>query len=236
MMAANDLGKLFTSDRWAVRHLNLVVPDGTLVMLLGANGAGKSTTINCFLDFIRATEGSVKVDEHVVSVAPLHAKQNLAYLAETLSIYPSLTGVQNLVFFAGLGSSDRLGRREAAALLARMGLPATAMDRPVREYSKGMRQKLGLAIALGRRAGNIILDEPTTGLDPIAARELLANLRCLCNDGAAVLMSTHDVFRAASDADHIYVMRRGTMVAEFNSAGRASLDLEAEYVRLMDDT
>lgn len=235
MMAANDLGKAFTRERWAVRHLHLVVPNGALVMLLGANGAGKSTTINCFLDFIRPTEGSVRVDEHVVSVAPLHAKRNLAYLAETLAVYPSLTGVQNLVFFVALGSSDRLQHCEAAALLERMGLPAEAMDRPVREYSKGMRQKLGLAIALGRRAGNIILDEPTTGLDPISARELVANLRRLCNDGAAVLMSTHDVFRAASDADHIYVMRRGTLVAEFGSDGRAGLDLEAEYVRLMDD-
>ena len=235
MMAANNLGKAFTRERWAVRHLNLTVPNGTLVMLLGANGAGKSTTINCFLDFIRPTEGAVLVDEHVVSAAPLRAKRNLAYLAETLSVYPSLTGVQNLVFFAGLGSSDRLGHREAATLLERMGLPVEAMDRPVREYSKGMRQKLGLAIALGRRAGNIILDEPTTGLDPISARELLANLRHLCDDGAAVLMSTHDVFRAASDADHIYVMRTGTLVAEFGSENRAGLDLEAEYVRLMDD-
>lgn len=233
MLAATRLGKAFARDRWAVRHLDLVVPNGKIVMLLGANGAGKSTTINCFLDFIRPTEGTASVDEHIVSAAPLKAKQNLAFLAETLAVYPSLTGIQNLVFFAGLGSSTRLRLPESSALLERMGLQGHAMHRPVREYSKGMRQKLGLAIALARRAGNIILDEPTTGLDPISARELLANLRCLCNEGAAVLMSTHDVFRAASDADHIYVMRTGNLIAEFDGAQIAGLDMEAEYVRIV---
>ncbi|MDB4913774.1 MAG: transporter related protein [Gemmatimonadetes bacterium] len=232
MLATTRLGKAYARDRWAVRHLDLIVPNGKLVMLLGANGAGKSTTINCFFDFIRPTEGTASVDEHIVATAPLDAKRNLAFLAETLAVYPSLTGIQNLTFFAGLGSSTHLKEAESAALLERMGLPGHAMHRPVREYSKGMRQKLGLGIALARRASNIILDEPTTGLDPVSARELLANLRCLCNEGAAVLMSTHDVFRAASDADHIYVMRTGELVAEFEGQQIAGLDVEAEYVRI----
>ena len=232
MLATTDLGKAYAGDRWAVRHLNLIVPDGKLVMLLGANGAGKSTTINCFLDFIRPTEGSTSVDAHRVSVNPIAAKQNLAFLAETLAVYPSLTGLENLMFFAGLGSTVRLTRAEASALLDQMGLPSHATRRPVREYSKGMRQKLGLAIALGRGAGNIILDEPTTGLDPVSARELLTNLRVLRDKGVAVLMSTHDVFRAA-DADHIHVMREGTVIAEFTGEQATRLDVEAEYVRIM---
>ena len=235
MLATTGLGKAYFRDRWAVRHLDLVVPNSKLVMLLGANGAGKSTTINCFLDFIRPTEGTASVDAYIVAAAPLSAKRNVAFLAETLAVYPSLTGLQNLVFFAGLGSITRLARRDASSLLDRMGLPTRARQRPVREYSKGMRQKLGLAIALARGASNIILDEPTTGLDPVSARELLSNLRQLTNDGAAVLMSTHDVFRAASDADHIYVMREGSTIAEFGPEEIPRLDMEAEYVRIMGD-
>lgn len=233
MLKAADLGKSFSADQWAVRHLNITVPNGKLVMLLGANGAGKSTTINCFLDFLRPTEGAVLVDDIVVEKDPLSAKRNLAFLAETLAVYPSLSGLQNLVFFAGLGGLRRLPGNEAEALLTRMGLPATAVRRPVREYSKGMRQKLGLAIAMARGATNIILDEPTTGLDPLSARELLANLRKLCDEGAAVLMSTHDVFRAASDADHVYVMKEGGLLAEYAAADMQGVQMEAEYVRII---
>jgi ABC-2 type transport system ATP-binding protein len=233
MLATSELGKTYSGERWAVRRLSIVVPNGRLVVLLGANGAGKSTTINCFLDFIRPTEGTAAVDDVVVAADPLEAKRKVAFLAETLAVYPSLTGAQNLVFFAGLGSPRRLSDGDATELLGRMGLPAHAMRTAVREYSKGMRQKLGLAIALARGARNIILDEPTTGLDPVSARELLASLRRLCNEGAAVLMSTHDVFRAASDADHVYVMKDGEVIAEFAAGQISGSSMEAEYLRIM---
>jgi ABC-2 type transport system ATP-binding protein len=234
VLATRDLGKSYAPERWAVRHLNVVVPDGALVMLLGANGAGKSTTINCFLDFIRPTEGVALVNELIVANAPLQAKEHLAFLAETLAVYPALTGLQNLIFFAGLGRRTPPSRAEAIALLDRMGLPRAAIGRTVREYSKGMRQKLGLAIALARGAKNIILDEPTIGLDPVSARELIAHLHQLRQDGTAILMSTHDVFRASSGADHVYVMRAGAAVAEFDVAALASVDMEREYLRVME--
>src|SRR4051812_10297889 len=116
MLTTTRLGKTYSGERWAVRNLDLTVNDGTLVMLLGANGAGKSTTINCFLDFIKPTEGFASVDGITVHTNPLPAKRNLAFLAETLAVYPSLTGIQNLTFFAGLGSSTRLTRNDARML------------------------------------------------------------------------------------------------------------------------
>lgn len=233
MLRTVDLGKRFgPASPWAIRHVNVTVPDGALVMLLGANGAGKTTTINCCLDFIRPTEGRVMVDEIDVSVSPLQARQRLAYLSENLSVYPTLSGLQNLVFFARLGRDHVLERLEAMELLGRMGLPPQAFARPVREYSKGMRQKLGLAIAMARGAGNLLLDEPTTGLDPVSARELLDTLRMLRDGGAALLLSTHDVFRATA-ADHVLVMRGGSVIAEFDRGDIAGRDLEREYVTLM---
>ena len=233
MLRTHDLGKRFApAGPWAIRHINLVVPDGALVMLLGANGAGKTTTINCCLDFIRPSEGRAMVDEIEVSVRPLEAKKRLAYLSENLAVYPTLSGLQNLVFFARLGLERALERGEAVELLTRMGLPALAVTRPVKEYSKGMRQKLGLAIAMARGAGNFLLDEPTTGLDPVSARELLETLRMLRDGGAALLLSTHDVFRAAA-ADHVYVMRAGSVIAEFARGEIAGRDLEHEYITLM---
>ena len=232
MMGVRGLGKCFGSAQWAVKNLDLTVADGQLVMLLGANGAGKSTTINCLLDFLRPTEGRALVDGIVVAEEPLRARRQLAYLGETLGVYPSLNGTQNVVFFAGLGTSIRLTKQTAKNLLLSMGIAEDACCRPVREYSKGMRQKLGLAIALARESRNIVLDEPTSGLDPVSARQLMDRLRWLCQGGAAVLMTTHDVFRAA-DADRVCVMREGTLVATYERSQLGSMNMEREYLRVM---
>ena len=213
MLEARALTKRYGEAPPALDGLSLVVADGALVALLGANGAGKSTTMRCFLDFTRPTGGAAYVDGIEVAREPLRARARVAFVPETVAVYDALTGRQNLAFFAGLDGRAVPGRDECVARLLAAGLPADAVDRPAAEYSKGMRQKLGLAIAAARGARNYLLDEPTSGLDPEAAEELMISLAALRADGAAILMSTHDVFRALDAADRIVVLRRGRSIA-----------------------
>jgi ABC-2 type transport system ATP-binding protein len=229
MLEARVLTKRYATAPPALDALTLLVPDGHLVALLGANGAGKSTTMRCFLDFTRPTSGQALVDGIDVAREPLRARARLAYVPETVSVYETLTGRQNLAFFAGLDGRPPLARDEAIARLVAAGLPPSAVDRPAREYSKGMRQKLGLAIAAARGAGNFLLDEPTSGLDPDAAADLMTSLAALRAGGAAILMSTHDVFRARDAADHIVILRAGRTVASLPRAEFAGRDPERLY-------
>ena len=229
MLEARALTKCYGLGPPALERFSLVVPDGAIVALLGANGAGKSTTMRCFLDFTRPTSGQAMVDGIDVAREPLRAKARLAYVPETVAVYESLSGRQNLTFFAALDGRPSLGRAEATRRLLDAGLAPDAVERRVREYSKGMRQKLGLAIAHARGARNYLLDEPTSGLDPEAAAELMASLAALRTGGAAILMATHDVFRARDVADRIVVLRRGRMVASLGRDEYAETHPEQLY-------
>ncbi|HSJ62674.1 MAG TPA: ABC transporter ATP-binding protein [Gemmatimonadaceae bacterium] len=214
MLEAIHLSKTYRNGVRALSDLSLRVPDGELYCLLGANGAGKTTTLSCFLDFTVPTSGQAVVDGIVVAERPLEAKRRCGYVAERVAVYETLSAVENLRYFARLGGV-RLTRAAAARALADAGLDEFQQSRPVRQYSKGMRQKLAIAIAISRGADNLLLDEPTAGLDPTAARELMTLLERVRADGCAILMSTHDVFRAARHADRIGIMRSGALVREF---------------------
>ena len=235
MLRAVCLTKTYPPHRHpALDDLHLEVRDGEIVFLLGANGAGKTTALNCFLDFTRPTAGRAEVDGVVVADAPLAAKRRLAFLSENVAAYGALSARQNLRFFARLGGRPRdLSRREADETLRRAGLPHDAFDRPTREFSKGMRQKLGLAVALARDAPNLLLDEPTSGLDPAAADDFMTLLAELRRDGRAILMSTHDVFRARDYADRAAILRAGRLVAHVARSEVIAGDLENLYPTVM---
>ena len=219
MLQARALTKRY-AQRTVLDDFSFTVADGELVALLGANGAGKSTTMRCFLDFTRPTSGQALVDGIDVAREPLRAKARLAYVPDTVMVYDALTGRQNLAFFAGLGGV-RVTAGEARRLLGEAGLPPHAADRPARDYSKGMRQKLGIAIAVARGARNLLLDEPTSGLDPGATRELLDALADLRDGGAAILMATH--LGTQGVADRTIVLADGRLAAEYarDECGRA---------------
>ncbi|HWJ21680.1 MAG TPA: ABC transporter ATP-binding protein [Gemmatimonadaceae bacterium] len=236
MLRAAGLTKRYApSAPLALDALDLEVRDGELLFLLGANGAGKTTTLDCFLDFTRPTAGSAEVDGIVVAADPVAAKRRCALVPENVVAYATLTARQNLRFFSRLGGGDRSLAGDGADALERVGLPAAAFDRPVREFSKGMRQKLGIAVAIARDAPNLLLDEPTSGLDPAAAADFMALLAGLRADGRAILMCTHDVFRAREYADRAAVMRAGRLVAIVERDELRHCDLEALYLELMAD-
>jgi ABC-2 type transport system ATP-binding protein len=231
MLTATQLHKRY-GENVALHALDLHVPAGEIYALLGPNGAGKTTTINCFLGFITPDGGSVTVNGLDVATDPLATKRHLAYIPEQVNLYGYFTGVENLAYFSEL-AGHRYGDADLRAFLRQSGLQAEAHDRRVSDYSKGMRQKVGIAIALAKRAQALLLDEPTSGLDPSAAHEFSTLIRQLAGSGVAVLMATHDLFRAKQDATRVGLMRHGHLVRELSTTEIRDTDLEPLYLETM---
>jgi len=234
MLQAVDLTKRYEDGLLALDHLSLTVRDGELFCLLGANGAGKTTTINLFLNFLEPTEGQALVDGVDVAVAPLEAKRHLAFVSENVMLYENFTARQNLEFFAKLGGKAKVTREDCYAALRRVGLQEEAHERRLGTFSKGMRQKLGIAIAIMKDARNIVLDEPTNGLDPKAGAEFMALLHALRAEGRAIFMSTHDIFRARESADRVGIMKEGRLQAVRTREELGREDLHRLYLEAME--
>ncbi|MET4683360.1 ABC transporter ATP-binding protein [Brevundimonas faecalis] len=232
MLEAIDLRKTY-GDYEALKGLNLKVDAGEIYCLLGANGAGKTTTINLFLNFIDPTSGVAKVNGLDTSQAGLETKKYLAYIPETVMLYGGLTGIENLDYFARLGGHDRYTRADYLRFFKRVGLQEAAINKRVAGYSKGMRQKVGIAIALAKQAKALLLDEPTSGLDPKASNEFSELLTQLQSEGAAILMATHDLFRAKETGTRIGIMREGRLVREMSTDEVSHADVERIYLEHM---
>lgn len=234
MLEANDLTKRYEDGLLALDHLNLKVEAGEIFCLLGANGAGKTTTINLFLDFIAPTGGKARIDAVEVAVNPLEAKKKAAYVSENVMLYGNFTARQNLDFFAQLSGCSDMSREDFYMVLRRVGLQEKAFEQRVKNFSKGMRQKLGIAIAIVKDASNVLLDEPTSGLDPKAAAELMTLLGELRDEGKAIFMCTHDIFRARELADRVGIMKEGRLVMVRTREELAEEDLERLYLDYME--
>ena len=230
MLVAEHVTKRF-AGRPAISGLDLRVEQGEIVCLLGANGAGKSTTISLFLGFLVPDEGTVRVGGRDPATDPV-ARRAMAYIPESVALYPDLSGIENLAFFDRL-TGERRADAELRERLVAAGLDASALDAPIGTYSKGMRQKVGLAIALARDAAALLLDEPLSGLDPVAARDFSDRVCALRSDGHAVLMATHDIFRAKDVADRIGIMRAGRLVEMLDPGGLSAGDIERIYLAHM---
>ena len=209
---------------------------GEIFFLLGANGAGKTTTINLFLNFINPTLGKALINDIDVTQEPLEAKKHVAYLSENVMLYGNFTARQNLDFFAKIGGKTNLSKADYYNLLRKVGLQDEAFEKKLKTFSKGMRQKVGLAIALAKDAENMLLDEPSSGLDPKAAAELVALLKEQRNAGKAILMCTHDIFRAKELADKVGIMKQGRMVKQLTREEFLEEDLEKLYLEYMGQT
>ena len=233
MLEAIGLSKDYGSHR-ALDQLNLKIEGGEVFCLLGANGAGKTTTINLFLNFIAPTAGQAKVNGVDVAASPLESKKHLAYIPETVMLYKNLTGLENLEYFASL-AGHQYGQGDLRGFLKEAGLQEDAADRRVGGYSKGMRQKVGIAIALAKKARALLLDEPTSGLDPKASNEFSELLRTLSGRGVAILMATHDLFRAKESGTRVGIMKHGKLVEELATGDIGHADLEQLYLKHMHD-
>ncbi|MFN7976560.1 MAG: ABC transporter ATP-binding protein [Vicinamibacterales bacterium] len=234
MLEAQALTKRYNGVT-ALNALTLTVAAGDVFCLLGANGAGKTTTINLFLNFIAPSSGTALVNGLDVTREPLETKKHLAYIPETVMLYRNLTGLENLEYFAALAGKPDLSREQMLTHFAEVGLAAEAADRRVGTYSKGMRQKVGIAIAIAKGARALLLDEPTSGLDPKASNEFSDLLRRMSANGVAVLMATHDLFRAKESGTRVGIMKHGTLVAQHTTDEFGHADLERVYLEHMRD-
>jgi ABC-2 type transport system ATP-binding protein len=232
MLEVLNVSKDFGANR-ALDSVTLRVNPGDIYCLLGANGAGKTTLINVFLDFIEPTSGEVRINGRKVADDPLATKWDIAYIPEQVMLYGVLSGIENLKYFAALATGERHSREQLLALLTEAGLPEAAADGRVSTYSKGMRQKVGIAIALAKNAKALLLDEPTSGLDPKAASEFSQLLAKARDRGVAVLTTTHDLFHAKRTGTRIGIMKQGRLVANLSSQDLSHTDLETLYLQHM---
>ncbi|GHC87533.1 ABC transporter ATP-binding protein [Pseudorhodoferax aquiterrae] len=218
------------AGRSILRGLDLAVAPGQTYALLGANGAGKTTTLGLFLGFVQPTCGRVRVLGADPVAKAAQARRQLAYIPENVALYEHLSARENLAYFLDLAGQHQ-GADAIAAALARAGLDSMDHGRRVAGFSKGMRQKVAIALALARQVPVLLLDEPTSGLDPQAQAEFSRLLVWLRSEGVAILMVTHDLLGAAQVADRIGFLDQGRLLDEVAASGPERFDVRALHRR-----
>jgi ABC-2 type transport system ATP-binding protein len=201
--------------------LDLTVAAGEIYGLLGTNGAGKSTLIQLILGLLGRQAGTLEVAGFDPAATGSEARRRLAYVPESVSAYPQLSGLENLRYFLRLARTETTDEATLAQALAAVGLPEETWRRRVAQYSKGMRQKLVIAVAVARRVPLLLLDEPTSGLDPAAMAEFNQLLRRLKERGVATLLVSHDLLGVFEVADRLGFLARGRVVTEVAASGGA---------------
>ncbi len=227
----------------AVDNLNLRINQGEIYGFLGPNGAGKTTTILMLLGLTEPTSGEVRVHGYNSTREPLKVKRLTGYLPENVGFYEDLTARENLRYIARLnGIPDRKSDRLIEQVLEKVGLLKVA-DWEVRKFSRGMKQRLGIADVLIKDPVFVILDEPTTGIDPEGARQILELIAKMSKDeGMTVLLSSHLLHQVQRICDRVGIISRGKLVAEgtvdklgMEVIGKGKIMLEARVSRLTPD-
>jgi len=235
MLQAIDLTKRYEDGRLALDALNMEIKQGEIFFLSGANGAGKTTLINLFLNFIEPTSGKAIINGINVVEQPLETKKHIAFVSENVMLYENFTARQNLDFFARLGGKTKMTKNDYYNVMRQVGIQEVAFEKKLKTFSKGMRQKIGIAIAIIKDADNIVLDEPTGGLDPKSAAELMRILIDLRDQGKSTLMCTHDLFHAKAVADRVGIMKEGRLVMLRTREEFMQDDLERIYLDYMQE-
>lgn len=209
-LEASNLTKNYNGHT-ALNNLNLRLQKGEIFCLLGQNGAGKTTTINIFLGFTEASLGKASINGLEVKPNDNTTKKYIAYIPEVVQLYGNLSGTENLDFFSRL-AGFKYSKELLSDFLSKSGLQADAHSKRLSTYSKGMRQKVGISIALAKNADVILMDEPTSGLDPKATAEFTEICKSLAQQGKTIFMATHDIFNAVNVGTRIGIMKEGSLV------------------------
>lgn len=226
MLKAVNITKSY-SGKMALKDVSFEVSKGEIFCLLGQNGAGKTTTINIFLGFIKKDGGQAFVGDKEVGV---HDTNTLtAYIPETVQLYGNMSGIENLNFFSRLAGFS-YSTPELEDFLSKTGLQKDAQHKRLSSYSKGMRQKVGIAVGLAKNAEVIFMDEPTSGLDPKATAEFTKICKELAAMGKVIFMATHDIFNAVELGNTIGIMKEGVLAQKMKASEINANELNQLYL------
>ncbi|MBP6794544.1 MAG: ABC transporter ATP-binding protein [Saprospiraceae bacterium] len=227
-LQAINLSKKYNGHT-ALHQLNLSIAPGEIFCLLGQNGAGKTTTINLFLGFTNASGGQALINNIEVKPNENTTKKYIAYIPEVVQLYGNLSGIENLDFFSKL-AGFKYTKEILSTYLSKAGLQKEAHSTRLSAYSKGMRQKVGIAIALAKNADVILMDEPTSGLDPKATAEFTTICKELAVEGKTIFMATHDIFNAVNVGTRIGIMKQGELVHTIHTNEITANELQKLYL------
>ncbi len=211
--------------RQVLESVSFAVEKGNVFALLGGNGAGKSTTLLTLLGLVTPDSGEARIDGKRVQDDPEAIRRMAAYLPESANLYPHLSARENLDYFLALAGVERTSD-DIEQALDQVALAPETRGRNLAAYSKGMRQKVAIALAILREAPLLLLDEPTSGLDPIAVDEFNALISALAEQGTTVMMVTHDVYGVCHVARSVGLLRRGKLVSVFDAPEGEQFDPE----------
>jgi sodium transport system ATP-binding protein len=236
VIEASTLRKAF-GDVTAVRDVSLRAQDGKVTGLLGPNGAGKSTTLRILYTVLRPDGGDATIDGISVLRDPLEARKHIGVLPHGTGIYPNLTARENILYFGALhGLSRKDSETRATELIGLLEMEEFA-DRIAKGFSQGQRVKTALARAIVHRPRNVLLDEPTNGLDVMAVRTLRSLLKRLRDEGHCLLFSSHVMQEVGALCDEVVVIAHGTVVANGTPddirSRTGESNLEDAFVRLI---
>ena len=216
----------------AVDNLDLTIYKGEVFGFLGPNGAGKSTTILMMLGMTEPTHGIVNVCGINATTNPIKVKKKVGYLPEDVGFYDQMKGIENLCYTAQLnGRSGQEAVQKASRLMEQVGL-SEQLKKKTGKYSKGMRQRLGLADVLIKDPEVVILDEPTTGIDPAGVREFIGLIRYLSREnGLTILFSSHHLDQAQQVCDRVGLFNEGKLltIADINAVNKHGMSLVDMY-------
>lgn len=236
MIKVTDLNKRFGKVQ-AIQSVSFTAPDGRITGLLGPNGAGKSTTLRILATLLRPDSGDALVDGQSVLNNPIEVKRRMGVLSHASGLYPQLTARENIVYFGELHGLDRATANERVKELSRLLELDEFLERKAKGFSQGQRLKTALARALIHRPRNLILDEPTNGLDVMAVRNLRALLHRLREQGHCILFSSHVMQEVALLCDEVVVIAQGRVTAfgtiESLRAQAGEATLEDAFVKLI---
>ena len=227
MIKLNNISKSFNNYN-ALTNLSIEVNDGEIYGLLGANGAGKSTTLNLILGFLKPDNGTIDLKDSNINILT----SSIGYIPENVNLYPYLSGLENLDYFCKLANL-KYSKNELTSFLSECGLNDNFHQKVTSSYSKGMRQKVGIAIAYAKKAKVYLLDEPASGLDPLSSNELSELLKKLATNGSSILMASHDIFRVRETCNKIGILKNGKLIKEMDTKNVSSNELESIYLNFM---
>lgn len=235
ILEVKDLAKKYSKNaKYTIENINIVVKEGEIIGLVGHNGAGKSTTIKCICGIHPYDKGSIKICDYDLQKDSLKAKTNFGYVPDEFSLYEKMTGTEYINFMADIYNVSTVDRNKRVEEFQELFQLGPSINKTIRTYSHGMKQKISIMAALIHNPKLFILDEPMVGLDPYTANQVKQYFKIHAQLGNGVIFSSHNLSDISKLCDRCYVIDQGKLleeidIAKFNDSGK---DLEEYFLNI----